>query len=172
MVQVGSRSPLRGHIGALLVAAAFLGIAMVQPAVRAWLTPPHVPVAAEMGIEHTQPLTLSLELSTLKGVALLYLTHEDSEETAYVSLPDTWTRREVRGVELREVASENVFGFNRWRFPAGASVTFNIPASPDALLLHNPSSVPLKIRITRVDLETEHVERDVILVQESPVVLW
>jgi len=172
MFQEGRQSLLRQHVIAIVLVFVCLAVIGVQPVLRARLIPTPEPVTAEMGVEHTQPLSITLEMSARQGKALLFVTHEGEEETVYVSLPESWTRREVHSVPLHSVVSESAFGFRRWRFPAGASVSFSVPAVPTTFFLHNPSTIPLKVTTVRVDLETESVERDVVLVQESPVQLW
>jgi CO dehydrogenase/acetyl-CoA synthase delta subunit len=160
------------HTFALIVVAAVSASIGTSAVLRAHITTPPETITVEIGIEHTAPVSLSLAMSTLKGKALLDLTQE-SGETIFISLPENWERREVRNVSLHEVAADlSTFGFKRWRLPAGAAVSFTLPIAPDSLILHNPSQVPLKVSITRVDLETSQVTSDVILVQDSPVELW
>jgi hypothetical protein len=98
--------------------------------------------------------------------------HHDALETIAVSLPSSWARREVAGVPLSEVlADAPTFGFTRWHIPPGALVSFDI-TPPPTILLHSPSGIPAEIRLTRVNLETQEVERGVVLVQEGSVELW
>jgi len=166
--------PLRQHTFALAVVLAIFAAFGTQSFMRAKLATEGAreTVRAEMGVEHTQSLSLMMDISALQGLGLLDLSHE-GEETILISLPSLWQRKEVRNVPLSEVTEESTsFGFTRWKFPQGASVTFAIPEYPDSLLLHNPSGVPLKVNITRVDLDRSTVEKDVVLIQESTVSLW
>lgn len=127
---------------------------------------------AEIGIEHTTRLTLSLVLSERGGNGIADISHTSGREI-YVSLPMDWTRREVRGAPLATTAGDApTFGFRRWRIPAGALISFAIPHFPSSMLLHNPSGIPMEIDLTRVDLDTTRTERNVILVQEGTVELW
>gem|GEM_PF-994160 len=125
----------------------------------------------EIALEHTKPVTLSLSFTTngLKGVADI---RHDALETVHVSLPSAWTRREVGGVPLAAVtADEPAFGFTRWSLPAGAVVSFDV-TPPSKILLHNPSGIPTEVELTRVNLDKNTVERDIILIQEGSALLW
>ncbi len=125
----------------------------------------------EIGVEHTKPVTLSLSFTTngSKGVADI---RHDALETVRVSLPSAWTRREVGGVPLAAVAAdEPAFGFTRWSLPAGAVVSFDV-TPPARILLHNPSGIPTEVELTRVNLDQNTVERDIVLIQEGSALLW
>lgn len=170
-----ARSPVKKHTVAALVAVAAV-VVFAQGTIRrgsAGLTAQVNPqTRAEIGVEHILPLTLSLMISTNGRNGIADLAH-DGTGTAHVSLPSSWTRREVRGTPLATViADPPTFGFTRWSLPAGATVSFSVPVPPSTILLHNPSGVPLQIKLTRVDLATQEVERDVILVQDATTELW
>ncbi|MCF7844358.1 MAG: hypothetical protein K9M03_00835 [Kiritimatiellales bacterium] len=165
-------SQVRQHMFALVVTAAVISVfsfqsfrASVQPSVLE-------PIRIEIGIEHELPLSISLSASELKGSGLIDI-KQDGEETISVNLPSSWQRKEVRNVPLSEVTSENTsFGFKRYQMPAGASVTFTIPEYPDTMLIHNPSGITMKVNLKIVDLQTNTVETNVVLVQDSPAQLW
>jgi len=125
----------------------------------------------EIGLEHSKPITLSLALTVngRKGVADI---RHDALETAHLSLPSSWVRREVKGVPLSAVtAEEPIFGFTRWALPPGALVSFDI-VPPATLVLHHPTNIPAEIELTRVNLANGTVEKDIVLVQDGSVVLW
>ena len=157
---------------ALVVTAAVISVlsfqsfrASVQPSV-------FEPVRVEIGVEHELPLSLTFSVSELRGSGLIDIKQE-GEEIVSISLPSSWQRKEVRNVPLSEITEENTsFGFKRYQIPAGASVTFAIPQYPDTLLVHNPSGITMKVALTMVDLQTNTVETDVVLVQDSPAQLW
>lgn len=160
---------------AAAVAAVIAVVVLSQSALRDGapsLTAQLLPVERiEIGLEFTAPVTLSLSLTTngTKGVADI---RHDASETIAVSLPETWIKREVGGVPLDAVrADPPTFGFTRWSLPPSAVVSFDI-TPPSTILLHNPSGIPAQIRLTRVDLQRNTVERDVVLVQEGSVMLW
>lgn len=128
--------------------------------------------AVHIGIEHTAPVSLSLTVSTAAEGALIDL-RQDGREDIYVSVPASWVRYEVRNVPLSTVTADPPsFGFIRWRLLPGASVTFATIDLFSHLTLHNPSEIPMQLEITRVNLLTEIVAYNVILVQETPVELW
>jgi hypothetical protein len=90
-----------------------------------------------------------------------------------LSVPSTWVRREVKNAPIHTVTSEAPsLGFTRWKLPARAGISFRIPDAPDSMILHNPSEVQMKLDLVQVDLLTEEVERDILLIQEDTVKLW
>lgn len=131
-------------------------------------THPTVPVL-DLGIEHTQPMTLSLTLTkndTQRMVDIL----NDAKETIAVSVPENWKRGEVRGATLLQITADAPsFGYIRWHLPAKASVTFATNNPFDQLNMHNPSGVLLNIRLTTVDLQKNTGDHQVYLVKEGSV---
>ncbi|HBH20218.1 MAG TPA: hypothetical protein DEB30_05100 [Candidatus Peribacter riflensis] len=126
---------------------------------------------SEIGLEHQKPVSLALSLTTngAKGVADM---RHDALETIAVSVPSSWSKREVGGVPFAAVTMDPpTFGFTRYHLPPGAIVSFDL-TPPATILLHNPSGVSAEVRLTRVDLEKDTVERDIILVQEGSTLLW
>ncbi|MBU0767227.1 hypothetical protein KKF55_05650 [Patescibacteria group bacterium] len=165
-------SPVRRHMFALVVTAAVISVLSFQ-SFRASVQPSAFePVRVEIGVEHEFPLSIALSVSELKGSGLLDIKQE-GEEVVSISLPSSWQRKEVRNVSLSEVTEESAsFGFKRYQLPAGASVTFAISQYPDTLLIHNPSGITMKVDLKIVDLQTNTVEANVVLVQDSPAQLW
>jgi len=157
---------------ALVVTAAVISVFSFQSFRASVQQSVFEPVRVEIGVEHELPLSLSLSVSELKGSGLMDL-HQEGIEEVFISLPSSWQRKEVRNVPLSSITEENTsFGFTRYQIPAGASVTFAILKYPDTLLVHNPSGVTLKVALTMVDLQTNTVETNVVLVQDSPAQLW
>jgi len=125
----------------------------------------------DIAVEHREILSLHVQMSERDGQALVMIGQEGTETIA-VSVPATWQRGEVRNASLDTITAEPpMLGFVRWQLPGNASVTFRVLHAPSQLLLHNPTNVPLKVSFVRVDLETDTVQQDVILVQEEAVVL-
>ena len=173
-LQTSSRQGFTLHAAAAI--AAIVAVVMLSqgalrdgaPSLTAQLLPGE---RAEIGLEHTKPVTLSLSFTTngTQGVADV---RHDALETVYLSLPSSWTKREVGGVPLTSVTSDPpYFGFTRWSIPAGALVSFDI-TPPQTILLHNPSGIPTEVELTRVDLAKNVVERDIILIQDGSTLLW
>ena len=126
---------------------------------------------AKIAVEHSAPIGISLELSTKANAGMLAVSH-DSTEAVPVSLPESWKRGEVRDASLSSItADEPVFGFRRWIIPVGASVTFEMDTPPGILQIHNPSKIPLKVQSTRIDLETETINRSITLIKDEPAQL-
>ena len=126
----------------------------------------------DIGVEHNQPLSLSLEFGVLDDMAVAEFFSE-SAETILISVPSTWVRREVKNAPIHTVTSElPSLGFTRWTLPARAGISFKIADAPGSLVLHNPSGVQMKLDLVQVDLKSEKVERDVLLIQDDTVRLW
>jgi hypothetical protein len=160
----------RRHAGPLLVMLTGVAIIGTKNILQAQVNLDEAP--QEMAIEHTEPGELAIDVSTLHGVGLLEITTSGSGAYS-VSLPATWLRGEVRDAPLSSIVSEPpTLGFTRWTIPGEATVAFRLREVPSGMLLHHPSTHALKVTLTRVNLETEVVERNVILVQEGTTTLW
>ena len=126
----------------------------------------------DIGIEHTLPIGVNIEIGAMQGAGIIDIELE-SEETVYLSVPSSWTLREVRNTSLDAVISqEPTFGFLRWAIPPYAGVSFYVPEAPGSVLFHNPSNTTAKVHIIRVDLDMDTVEEDVILIQGPSQLLF
>ena len=164
--------PLALHLTASVIALAALGIFSVDklPNLQAGVT--SEPLQVDIAIEHIEPISMDIEISTLGGVAIADISQK-GEENTLLSVPNYWVQREVRGVPIDQANIEDeTFGFTRWNLPDGATISFRIKRSPDSMTLHNPTNSPMKVSVTRVNLETQEVVGDVILVQEGSTKLW
>lgn len=157
----------------MIALAVFLGITALsngplKATILEWQTEGRV----SMAVEHEQSGALALDVSTLQGSAIIDCINE-GEATLLLSLPDSWSRREVRRARLEDVAPiETGLGFIRWTLPPGATLSMGVPETPVHLTLHHPSTSLLKVRVARVDLEQNTVERDTILVQGNEAEIW
>ncbi len=126
----------------------------------------------QIAIEHSESASISLDVSERHGAAILEFTNESSS-SLMLSLPDVWKRREVRGARLDDVEQTSTgLGFIRWRLPPHATVSFLAQQMPVHLIAHHPSSALLKIQLSRVDLATDSVTHDTILLQGEREDLW
>ncbi len=132
---------------------------------------PHTtPIAVlDVGVEHTTSMTLSMTITANDTLRVVDIENDATENIA-ISLPDTWKRGEVRNVPLKSITSEAPsFGYVRWTIPKNASVTFKTKHPFEHLSIHNPSGIPLKIRLTSVDLQKNTGDHQVYLVKEGSV---
>lgn len=128
-------------------------------------------VRIQLAVEHTQPATISITRSVGGHEHFADITN-DNEETVFISLPESWRRDEVRNTPLASViAGEPSLGYARWQLPPRASVTFRSPFNWHTMIVHNPSDVLLKIRMTTIDLATEQTTLDVYLVQREDLTI-
>lgn len=165
-------SSMRMHLvlaaGALLVLLASVGTGETYVA-----SFPDAPKrVVDVAIEHTESVAVTFEMSMLDGQSIIDVRHDGHENVA-ISVPVQWKRREVRNVPLRDVTQdEPMFGYARWNVPANATVSFEVAKSPDNILIHNPSELPLSVRYVKVDLETDEVVQDAILLTNKAGLLW
>lgn len=148
---------------------------------------PREKLETSIGIEHSKPLALGIEMAQRTRIIppeepggpqshVIYgqarLTLRSNEET-FISVPSSWKREEVRGPSITQVQGDDPqFGFTRWKMPPNVEVLFAVPQIPDHLLAQNPSGVPVKVTITRIDLDRETVEKDVKLIERRVTELW
>lgn len=125
-----------------------------------------------MAVEHASPLTLSLTLKKASDSSIIEI--GDASDTAYVSIPTAWKRREVWGVPIAAVTAEGEgFGFIRWHLPPKGHMAFFARPSPPALLLQNPAASHLTLKLTLLDLDRNQTDTRTILIdKESQKVLW
>lgn len=151
-----------------VIAIVLLGVFSVSKGNTATVTSNVV----DIGIEHKKPLSLSFEIGVLDSMATAEFI-ADSDETISISVPSTWKRHEVQNASIEDVTSDPPsLGFTRWHLPAGAGISFRILSAPESILIHNPSEVPLKLDVVRVDLMTEEVVRETVLIQSDTTKLW
>lgn len=126
----------------------------------------------DIGIEHSMPLSLRMEYSVHNDAAIMRI-GSDATETISISLPEEWQRGEVSGASLSDLRKDDpTFGYVRWHIPQKTTLTFRISKVPDHLVLHNPGTSPLKLSIAKVNIQTGEVERDILLIRDSTVVVW
>lgn len=157
--------------------AAGIGLIAVLVLSMASIAPPVLKgslsrTVVDIGVEHEKPLALSFEMGVLGNIAVAEF-YSQSEETILISVPSTWVRREVKNAPIHLVTSEPPsLGFTRWSLPPRAGISFRITDTPDSVILHNPSGVQMKLDLAYVDLQTDTVEKDVLLIQTDTVKLW
>ncbi len=126
----------------------------------------------DIGIEHQKPLTLSMEVGVQHTGANVEFFSE-SDETILISVPSNWVRREVKNAPIDTVSAEPPsLGFTRWTLPPRAGISFRLSEAPESLILHNPTEVQMMLNLARVDLPTNTVNKDVILIQGNTQRLW
>lgn len=161
------------HIFALLLLVASIGIFGTVSLKRAQVTAKQrQPNPVEIGIEHNEPLSISIEASELRGRGLFEI-GQFGTEVIQLSVPGEWMRKEVKNASIKDVTFETAsLGFKRWHMPAGSSILFELPKFPSSLIVHNPSKVTIKVSTTKVNMESGSADNEVVLVQEGPVKLW
>ncbi len=124
-----------------------------------------------IGIEHTGNAALTLTRTVDRRPQLFDVTNERSE-TIRISLPAEWERGEVRGAPLTSItADEAMFGYRRWHLPGGATLSFRNPLPGSGMTVHNPSGLPLRLRVVTVDLGGNTTQRASYLLSDQSITL-
>ena len=122
--------------------------------------------SAGLAVEHVSPLTLTIRMSAGKREGIVELS-TDGTETAAISVPSAWQRREVRGAALDAVSADPPsMGFSRWHVPPGVTVSFRVIESP-SLMIRNPSGIPLLVLGKKVNVLTGQIEEKSVLVKDG-----
>lgn len=152
-----------------LIALMILSMSAVAPPSFASLLHKDV---VDIGVEHDQPLSLSMQVGMSETSGYIEFFSETSE-TILISVPSTWVRREVKNAPINTVTSEvPSLGFTRWTLPPRAGISFSVPEAPDSAVLHNPTRVQMKLDLAFVDLIDDTVHKEVVLIQDDTVKLW
>src|SRR3989338_6097399 len=113
-----------------------------------------------IGVEHARPLALDVTIATLARGQVVSIGNSGGETVA-VSLPEEWTRGEVQGSPLAAILSDPPsLGYVRWRLPPKTDVSFRARRAGTAFTFHNPSGIPLTVRVTTIDLDANRSELD------------
>ncbi len=125
----------------------------------------------DLTIEHSAPFSLTLSIGK-RGEQRLLEVGNEGNQTIAVTLPESWERREVRNVPLASVVSHApALGYAQWQLPPGALVSYRTMQPWQTIVLHNPSAIPLTIRLKKIDIATGKTDQDVILMKDKPLVI-
>lgn len=130
-------------------------------------------VPVTIGLEHSDPLSLSVLFAKKESAGYVSITNQ-SNETIHINLPSGWTKTEVTGASLKDVAQEiPVFGFSRWTLPGKAGIKLLMPNAPTAVFFDSVSASTAAVDLKTIDLTTLNVSNRVVLVQTQTLVpLW
>lgn len=127
--------------------------------------------AADVGVQLSEPAAITFRVGIRGSVRLIEITHGGGKPVG-ISVPEGWTRTEVRGVPLAAVSSdEPSMGYIRWTLPPKAVVSFRSLIPFDGIRVHNPSALPLTARVTAVNLDADTTYTDSRILQASAVTL-
>ena len=166
------RSPVSLHAVAGVLSFCVLG--GVALALLPQSKKPHTQIGeapALLIVDHEAPLTLALTVTVAGQRMLLDIDHSADEELS-LTLPEDWSRREVRWAKLIDFRSDPpAFGMRQHVLPPHAGASF-VGRSRGGLVVKNTSSRPIEIRWTGVNLEEEHVVKDSFLLQQGELRVW
>lgn len=165
------RSPLSLHALAGLAALSAVGVLAASSFPRHSGADVTSGEPALLIVDHSAPLSVELTV-TISKKRMLVEVDPDSGEPVTITVPDHWLRTEVRRAQLGEITGQPAsFGVRAYRLPPRAGISFAAP-SPGGLTVRNPSTAPLKIQWTGINLDIEDVVKDVMLVQEGEKKVW
>lgn len=155
------------HARSLLLGVILLG------AVHAWVSRPvrEAPKpGVDIAVEQRGGEILGLTLTTKSGAGLLELSVKHGSGT-FISVPAEWRRTLVRNATLAQIVGEDAaFGFRRWTMTPRAAVTFAIEKAPGTFRILNPTTEPMEVRFTAVDLDAKTVtNRSRLFTEDSAV---
>lgn len=126
----------------------------------------------DIGVEHEKPLSLTMEVG-VNGKSGMIEFFTETDENILISVPSTWIRREVWNAPIETVTSEPPsLGLSRWTLPPRSGISFTMRDAPDSVILHNPTGVQMKLNLTYIDVVSDTVKREVVLIQEDTKKLW
>jgi len=130
-------------------------------------------VPVTIGLEHDGPLSMSVLFARKENAGYVSITNQSSE-TIRINLPSNWSRTEVTGADLKDVAQDiPVFGFSKWTLPGKAGIKLLMPSAPSAVFFDSVSTSTAAIDLKTIDLATLGVTNKVVLVQKQTLVpLW
>ena len=132
-----------------------------------------LPLPATIGLEHEDPLTLSMIVARKQSAGYVSLTNR-SDALIRVSMPSDWKRSEVTGAPLSAFLQDiPVFGFTRWTIPGHAGIKMSLIDAPDALFFDSNSDTTTQIDLQTIDLADLSASSRVVLLQKQTLVkLW
>ena len=131
------------------------------------------PVPVTIGIEHENPLTLSIVVARKNGSGYASITNRSFEQIR-ISVPSEWKRTEVTGAPLSAFTQDTpVFGFSRWTLPPHGGIKFLPDRAPEALFFDSDSMSTTEIDLQTVDLSDFASMSHVILLKDKALLkLW
>jgi len=123
-------------------------------------------------VGHGQPAAMTITATQPSEPGLIEIENRGDSSISF-DIPNTWVRREVRGVELSRVKGTLLDeGPVRWYLPPGGTISFAVGLLPASLILTQESGIPLSVRTITVDPETRERTESTILLQTDRLRLW
>lgn len=115
-------------------------------------------------------LTLTFSRGTEPGIVEITLR---SGTGVTFTLPPSWSLREVRGMEVRDIQSQAPTKAGRsWTMTAKGTASFWMRKNPRSFQLKNTTSSPLDIRIKQIFVREDRVSEESYLILEKPLQVW
>ncbi len=118
---------------------------------------------------HAGPVSLSVIRGVRSGLEVVEF---EPDAALFLTVPATWTLREVRGAVLENVQSEpGGTGYTRWTLPSGSRFSF-LTDKATHLTVHGAGSGTLLLKIRHIDLQNELTRETTQLLKEGKIQLW
>lgn len=130
----------------------------------------NVDIGIGLEVKEQSTVRLAMSAGTAKGIA--EFTADDNWLAVHV--PSTWTVREVRGGEMKDITSRSSISenFSRWSIPPKATLSFWVPLQPTRLLIRNATSnQAIRLLFTDANVRTSAVRSENYLIKNQPVVI-
>lgn len=132
---------------------------------------PSSPAADVLLVDHDERVRMQLRMTTSGNRVQLDISQSGSGAVE-LAVPASWTITTVQGVPLRSLTrGAPAFGLQSLSLPPRVIITFVLRRN-HPLVLHNPSGIPLQLRLEHIDLDHDIRDDDVLLVQDAPAQLW
>ncbi|TSC79010.1 MAG: hypothetical protein G01um101425_856 [Candidatus Peregrinibacteria bacterium Gr01-1014_25] len=164
------------RIAVSIAALAALATAVLLGETAALLSPARTTASVDadaplIAVEYDTQRRLSVTATFSRGRMLIDIAH-DGTTNLVLLVPAQWRRLETHGAPLAFFTVDPPrLGLQRIVIPPRAGVRY-AARQTSALALHSPSSAPLTVHLTRIDLETAKTEKDSLLLQNNRVRLW
>lgn len=116
--------------------------------------------ASTIVVEHDGGLSVRIACTVKQGSSLITLALSGKEQTAFLSMPDSWKLTHAKGTPITGLTeSGSALGFRRIGVPTGTALTFFATSDMGVLTVLNPKTAPLDVAVERVDLDRAEVTR-------------
>ncbi|MBI1812715.1 hypothetical protein HYR82_02955 [Candidatus Peregrinibacteria bacterium] len=154
----------------LTTALLFLAASVVLLRLHNGMMTPASPLT--ITFEHARPLTVTMAV-TRGGTRGIVDVRQTTESGAHVTLPSSWTLREMRGGSVDRLRKDHpTHTTTRWSLPPEATASFWIPEQPSHLALRNASASRLEVIVRSIDLEKNQATEEHVFVTETLQEIW
>ncbi len=162
------KRPRHGMMFFSALAVAALSVFMHPGAASIRTDTPNIEEQAVL-VRHGQSTSLTIIRGAREGLEVIDFA---PDETASITVPSSWTLREVRGTDLATVTSAaDGEGYTRYVLPADSRFSF-LTDKADHLTVHDAGSGTLLLKVRIIDLMLERIQESSQLLKGSKMRVW